>query len=129
MKKMFLALMFIVGLSSFVMAGNGDQPTQGYYLDGLTSVASSGPTISSACTGGGYLNYCIIETTGTIANRTITIRDALTTLFTYTIPKGTTALTQVMDFSRAPIRFSTSLQYYINLGDNGVAIFFGYQRF
>ena len=127
MKRMFLALMVIVGLSAFVVAA--DQPTQGYYLDGLTSVSGSGTTISSACASGGYLNYCIIETTGTIANRTITVRDQLTTLFTYTIPKGTTALTQVMDFSRAPIRFSTSLQYYISLADGGVAIFFGFQRF
>jgi hypothetical protein len=101
-----------IGVShAFNPFGGDDQP---YALsNGSFSTSQSTPIASSA-----ELAFVIVETSGSVAGGTLTLRDGTTDKLSVSI--GTSAGSQIIDLSATPVLFKSSINLSASVVDGGI---------
>ena len=108
----FCVLGLCIGVShAFNPFGGDDQPYE--MSNGAFSTSQSTPVASSA-----LLAFVIVETSGSVAGGTLTIRDGATNKLSVSI--GTSAGTEVVDLSETPVLFKSSINLSASVADPGV---------
>jgi len=100
--KKFIAMLFVIALCVPSIFAQGGEHTN-YKAANAALTTTAATVASSAC----YVSYIVVNTTGVLTAKTVRILDGGTTMFT--LVTGTAAGTSIIDLSRTPVLFSTSV--------------------